>query len=118
MSRSPIGTRDALIADPDESIEEIPVDFEVSTVARSGGSARTVWALRISAVAAQPLITGGAEVGVVFIAVEQVAAVADLTDLRRHGPNLSRRLSAHRLLVRTSRSAIPMGSAVGRLGVR
>jgi hypothetical protein len=37
----------------------------------------------------------------VIIAVEQVAAAADLPDVRRHGPNLSPRSSAYRH-VRTS----------------
>ena len=61
----------------------------MAAVARSDGSGRTVWALRVSAGGAQPSITGGTEVSVVIVAVEQLAAAADLTELRRHAPNLS-----------------------------
>jgi hypothetical protein len=75
------------------------VDIDVAAVARSDGSRRTVWALRVSAGGAQPSITGGTEVGVVIVAVEQVATAANLTELRRHGQNLSPVPSAHRLLV-------------------
>jgi hypothetical protein len=62
----------------ERSLEQIPVLLVMTTFAWSVGTTRAVRTLRVAAGAGQPAVTRDAEVSVVCVAVQQLAAATHL----------------------------------------